>query len=1037
MPTDPGAYHAAMADFRINVIVDPRRAQAGAARIGQSLTRVGNQADRLRGNIARLFAVLAASVGGIGLVRRIAQFAQAMSTVRAVTAATADQFDILRARARALGSETRFSATQAAEGMLFLARAGFNTGQVLAAIGGTLMLAQAGALGLGEAADIASNVLQGFRLAAEQTGRVVDVLALAANSANTTVGQLGDALKFVAPVAAGLGVSIETTAAAVGALSNAGLQASLAGTGLRRVLAELESPSQMTADIFRSLGVSTDEVRVSQVGLVEVLQRLRRAGVDTGLALEIFGQRGGPAFEVLASSIPSVIALEEGLRNAGGTAQRIAQIMDDNLNGALFRLRSSVEAVVLSFGGLGPESALTVSFNSLAGIFRGLANDARALSIAAGTAGVALAAMVAPFILRGFRTLLGLVAGLSLRVLPLLAAGAAAAFAAIAAIAAAEGRSIRSVFDDLTDQIGSLVGGVVDTFSLATDAVNAFEERIGGVVDTIRGVGGASNLATEQIEGIINTLLELRSDIGLRLDLQNLLFPGSEGARQFEDQLDVVSRALEKFQALLARNAVTDTIFEGGGPVSEEAIRLTAEEAESLRELQDQLDSVGAATREVREAQALLALAVEANAVTAGESARLNSLLGDAYRDQLDPLAAIRRELFESVAVRGFAINQREIEIDLLRAERDLRGAGIRLDEAQRASLRALLVARDRAVRSTRLEQRAYERLQDPLTEYRDSLAAINAVLSFHPELAGRAAQAQEDLRLAFLETQTTFEAGVERGLIRLGQNFRDFASAGEQAVRFAFNSMTDALTEFVTTGKIGFNELINSIISDLARLSIQSQITNPLFDALGGSLGSGSGGGNILGQLFGSLFGSSPSPSIGLVAGRAGGGPIRGPGSGMSDSIPAILPSGSFIVNARAAQRHRQLLDVISRAPRFGLGGAVAARISNGEYYIGPGAAGRFSGLLGAINSSPPAYQAGGFVPAVPGRGSGGSRTVVQVIDQRSTDDPAPQIERRTGPDGTEVITVVVRNATRDLVNNGELDGAMQQRYGLRPSLS
>src|SRR5690554_5207658 len=177
------------------------------------------------------------------MINLMADFGQEMSTVRAITGATDAQFEQLQNTARELGATTRFSASEAAAGIQFLARAGFEVDDILASIEGTLQLAQAGAMGLAEAADIASNVLTGFRLNAAETSRVVDVLALASNSSNTNVSQLGQAMSMVAPVAAGLGVSVEEASAAIGALSDAGIQSSRAGTGLRRVLSSLESPS--------------------------------------------------------------------------------------------------------------------------------------------------------------------------------------------------------------------------------------------------------------------------------------------------------------------------------------------------------------------------------------------------------------------------------------------------------------------------------------------------------------------------------------------------------------------------------------------------------------------------------------------------------------------------------------------------------------------------------------------------------------------------------------------------------------------------
>ena len=364
-----------MANYRIVVEVDPSRAKTGSKEVEGSLDKVERRARGVQVALTRAFAILGIGGGLIGTIGLLANFEQAMSTVKGVTGATEKQFRSLREEAQRLGSTTRFTAQQAAEGMTFLARAGFDVNEVLGATEGTLRLAQAGALDLGSAADIASNILTGFRLEVDQTARVVDVLAFTANNANTTVGQMGEGMKFVAPVAAGLGVSIETASAAIAALSDAGLQASLAGTGLRRVLSELESPSKKTRDILASVGLTADSVKVSQVGLIEAMTKLRDAGVDTGTALEIFGDRGGPAFEVLSSSLPKVQAMELALGNVEGTAANLAAEMDNNLNGSLLATKSAAEALILAFGDSGATGSLRGFFDVLANVLRsGAAN---------------------------------------------------------------------------------------------------------------------------------------------------------------------------------------------------------------------------------------------------------------------------------------------------------------------------------------------------------------------------------------------------------------------------------------------------------------------------------------------------------------------------------------------------------------------------------------------------------------------------------------------------------------------------------------
>jgi len=382
------------ATYPIDVRLNPANVVSGSRRIKGELRGIRSEGKKTQGLLLGLFggAAIGAGIGrGIGL---LADFSQEMSTVRAVSRATDKEFSLLQKRAQSLGTTTRFSAKQAAEGMTFLARAGFNANEVLGTIDGTLQLAQAGGLGLGRAADIASNALQGFGLEVAETGRVVDVLALAANSSNTSVAQLGNALSFAAPIASGLGVSIEETTAAIGALSNAGLQGSRAGTGLNRVLAELESPTKATRDILNELGVSVDDVKISSVGLAGALEALEKGGITTGQALEAFGQRGGPAFDVLSKAIPDIQDMTRELDNAAGTAERVANTMDDNLNGAILAAKSAIQGLVLAVGEAGVTDALTDIFNGIAGAFRFAAEniDIFVIGLVAYTAQIAITA---------------------------------------------------------------------------------------------------------------------------------------------------------------------------------------------------------------------------------------------------------------------------------------------------------------------------------------------------------------------------------------------------------------------------------------------------------------------------------------------------------------------------------------------------------------------------------------------------------------------------------------------------------------------
>ncbi len=163
-------------------------------------------------------------LGGAAL-RTGAEFDSGMRKVAAVSGAAGSEIKALRDIAKELGSTTQFSATQAADAMGFLAQAGFSANEVMGAIPSTLQLASAAQLDLASAADITSNILAGFGLEVSELGRANDVLVKTFTSANTDLVQLGQAMKFVGPVAKAAGVSFEETAAAVGLLGNAGIQA--------------------------------------------------------------------------------------------------------------------------------------------------------------------------------------------------------------------------------------------------------------------------------------------------------------------------------------------------------------------------------------------------------------------------------------------------------------------------------------------------------------------------------------------------------------------------------------------------------------------------------------------------------------------------------------------------------------------------------------------------------------------------------------------------------------------------------------------
>ena len=312
----------------------------------QRLKGFGRQAQQVGTQISTRISAPIAAIGG-GIIATATQFQASMNRVQGITQATGDEFDALNELAKDLGESTQFSASQAADGMGFLAQAGFEVTEIMEALPGVLELAAAGQLSLAEAADLASNVLTGFGLQAEDVGRVNDVLAKTATSTNTNVRQLGEAFSFVAPVAAGLGVSVEEAGAAIGVLSNAGIQGSRAGTGLRRVLTTLVNESD-------KLGISVTEADGTLRPFADIMEDLEATGLDTSEMLEIFGDRGGPAIAtLLGEGSDAIRALEGDLENAGGTAADLAETQMQGLPGAFRELRSAVEGAALALADAG------------------------------------------------------------------------------------------------------------------------------------------------------------------------------------------------------------------------------------------------------------------------------------------------------------------------------------------------------------------------------------------------------------------------------------------------------------------------------------------------------------------------------------------------------------------------------------------------------------------------------------------------------------------------------------------------------------
>jgi TP901 family phage tail tape measure protein len=299
---------------------------------------------------AAFLGVTALVRGFTAAAKTFAGFEFAMARVEALTFASEDAMAAMTAEARRLGATTMFSASEAAEGLGFLSQAGFTAEQSIASLESTLNLAAAGNLGLGEAADIASNIMSGFSIQAEEAGRVADVLALIQARANTNVQGMGEAMKFVAPFASALGISLEETSAAVGVLANNGIKAGLAGRGLSAVMGMMINPNEKAAAALSAVGLSASDINPEVVGLQTSIANLGK--FDPQILAKMFGAAN---FDVVASLIKGVSSgalpeLTQQLENSAGTAQKSAAIMSNTLVGAYAELKSAIQELVIGTG---------------------------------------------------------------------------------------------------------------------------------------------------------------------------------------------------------------------------------------------------------------------------------------------------------------------------------------------------------------------------------------------------------------------------------------------------------------------------------------------------------------------------------------------------------------------------------------------------------------------------------------------------------------------------------------------------------------
>ena len=276
-----------------------------------------------------------------GAVSDAAEFEAQMSTVGAVSGASAADMEKLRAAAEKMGAETKYNATEAAQGLENLARAGLNAEESITVLPSVLSLATANGIDLADSASYITQAVAGMGLSMDQAGRVTDVLSAAASNANTDIKGMGEALAYAAPTAASLGLTVEQTAAYIGKFADAGIEGSRAGTSLNNMMAQFSNPASTFRKELAALGIRTNDFN-------QAIRQLAAAGPKGEAAINALGMEAGPAFKaLLGQGIGALDDLTAKLENAGGTAEEQAKRMSDNVPGAFAELESAWDAFKL------------------------------------------------------------------------------------------------------------------------------------------------------------------------------------------------------------------------------------------------------------------------------------------------------------------------------------------------------------------------------------------------------------------------------------------------------------------------------------------------------------------------------------------------------------------------------------------------------------------------------------------------------------------------------------------------------------------
>jgi len=867
-----------------------------------------------------------AAIGaGLGLaVSKFADFDAAMSAAAAASGATGASLGALRDLAIKAGADTQYSATEAAQGITEMAKAGVSAKDIMGGgLTGALSLAAAGQLEVGRASEIAATALNQFNLKGSDLPHVADLFSAAAGKAQGSVEDVANAMKYVGPVANSLNISIEETTGIIGELASQGIVGEQAGTSLRGMLLSLSAPSAIASKEMKSLGLNMYDANGAFIGgqaaigqLHDKLAPLDEATRNAALG-QIFGNEQITAAQILYKGGAGAVADWTAKVNEAGFAQKQANALTNNLKGDIERLGGSIDTALIQ-GGSAANDVLRSLTQGLTGAVNGIgsmgeAGTQAAVGLAAATSGVAL------------------LGGGALVMLPKIAA-TKLALVELGVTAGRTGTALK------------IAGGAFAVFAVAAGAV------------AIGSFASQAQIATVSTDGLAASLSNLNGS-AKNTELTKL-FEGFNG--KWGKDIDTTSQALEAF-GISAYNALD----QGWDARARRMTDFGTSQADFAKRTQ-QLDQALAQMVQSGNADGAVAAmkqltdAAAAQGVPVSEVTGQFTLYGQAVAASQTSADAAAGSFDATGSAAGGAVGPTEAFAD---AQKDAAAA---TDEANKQLDDYVQSLQDAGliVLSTRAAQRAVADAYGDVTEAlkkngksmdqskqkgRDNAAVLDDVAKRHLTLADSIYKqtGSEDKMRASLATsrRALSDTGVRLGLTR-----KEADKYAAQILKIPTGHATKITTPGATDSqgqvsalKTRIAELKNKAVTVQAKgaagsaaevAALQRQI-----DVLSGkTVFVTTVTRKVVGTDSGDVIGHGPIR-------KATGGYIAGPGSGTSDSIPAWLSNGEYVINAKSTKKFLPLLHAMN-ASKFATGGPVGFA-SGGEV--------DFSGIMAII-------QAGAF---------------------------------------------------------------------------